>query len=142
MCIRDRAVDRVLMGPAKRSRKYSEFEKRIVAYHEAGHAVIGVKLDNAEIVQKVTIVPRGEYGGYNLMTPEEERFLRTKSGLLDTIVGLLAGRVAEELMFNEMCIRDRARTGLLNSAAAVPDLPVTRGRRSGMSPAWTKKNKN
>lgn len=98
----DEAVDRVLMGPAKRSRKYSEFEKRIVAYHEAGHAVIGVKLDNAEIVQKVTIVPRGEYGGYNLMTPEEERFLRTKSGLLDTIVGLLAGRVAEELMFNEM----------------------------------------
>jgi cell division protease FtsH len=73
-----------------------------VAYHEAGHAVIGVKLDNAEIVQKVTIVPRGDYGGYNLMTPEEEHFLRTKSGLLDTIVGLLAGRVSEELIFNEM----------------------------------------
>ncbi|MDD4388505.1 MAG: ATP-dependent zinc metalloprotease FtsH, partial [Bacilli bacterium] len=98
----DEAVDRVLMGPAKRSRKYSQFEKRLVAYHEAGHAVIGVKLDNAEIVQKVTIVPRGEYGGYNLMTPEEERFLQTKSGLLDTIVGLLAGRVSEELMFKEM----------------------------------------
>src|SRR5690554_565270 len=98
----DEAVDRVMMGPAKRSRKYSQFEKRLVSYHEAGHAVIGVKLDKADIVQKVTIVPRGEYGGYNLMTPEEERFLHTKSGLLDTIVGLLAGRVSEELMFKEM----------------------------------------
>ncbi len=98
----DEAVDRVLMGPAKRSRKYSETEKRIVAYHEAGHAVLGLKLDKADIVQKVTIVPRGEAGGYNLMTPEEERFLQTKNGLLDTITGLLGGRVSEELMTNEI----------------------------------------
>lgn len=98
----DEAVDRVLMGPAKRSRKYSDTEKRIIAYHEAGHAVLGLKLENADIVQKVTIVPRGEAGGYNLMTPEEERFLHTKSSLLDTITGLLGGRVAEELMTNEI----------------------------------------
>ena len=97
----DEAVDRVLMGPAKRS-KYSDTEKRIIAYHEAGHAVLGLKLENADIVQKVTIVPRGEAGGYNLMTPEEERFLHTKSSLLDTITGLLGGRVAEELMTNEI----------------------------------------
>ncbi|HEY8396159.1 MAG TPA: ATP-dependent zinc metalloprotease FtsH [Bacilli bacterium] len=98
----DEAVDRVLMGPAKRSRKYSDTEKRIIAFHEAGHAVLGLKLDKADIVQKVTIVPRGEAGGYNLMTPEEEHFLHTKSSLLDTITGLLGGRVAEELMTNEI----------------------------------------
>jgi len=98
----DEAIDRVLMGPAKRSRKYSEKEKKIVSYHEAGHAVIGIKLENADVVQKVTIVPRGEAGGYNLMTPEEERFLQTKSALLDTITGLLAGRVAEELFIGEI----------------------------------------
>ncbi|MCK9471013.1 MAG: ATP-dependent zinc metalloprotease FtsH [Bacilli bacterium] len=98
----DEAIDRVLMGPAKKSRKYSVREKKIVSYHEAGHAVIGLKLENADIVQKVTIVPRGEAGGYNLMTPEEERFLQTKSSLLDNITGLLAGRVAEELMIGEI----------------------------------------
>lgn len=98
----DEAIDRVLMGPAKRSRKYSVKEKQIVSYHEAGHAVIGLKLENADIVQKVTIVPRGEAGGYNLMTPEEERFLQTKSSLLDNITGLLAGRVSEELMIGEI----------------------------------------
>src|SRR5690554_262792 len=98
----DEAIDRVLMGPAKKSRKYSLQEKRIVSYHEAGHAVIGIKLENADIVQKVTIVPRGEAGGYNLMIPEEERFLQTKSSLLDNITGLLAGRAAEELMIGEI----------------------------------------
>ena len=90
------------MGPAKRSRKYTETEKRIIAYHEAGHAVLGLKLENAAIVQKVTIVPRGDAGGYNLMTPEEEHFLHTKTNLLDTITGLLGGRVSEELMTNEI----------------------------------------
>ncbi|MDD3171349.1 MAG: ATP-dependent zinc metalloprotease FtsH [Bacilli bacterium] len=98
----DEAIDRVLMGPAKRSRKYSTKEKEIVSYHESGHAVLGVKLENAEIVQKVTIVPRGEAGGYSMMTPEEEKFLQTKQGLLDTITGLLGGRVAEELMTDEI----------------------------------------
>ncbi len=98
----DEAVDRVIMGPAKKSRKYSDTEKALVAYHEAGHAVIGLKLKKAQQVQKVTIVPRGQAGGYNLMTPEEENFLETKETLTAEITGLLAGRVAEELVFNQM----------------------------------------
>ena len=94
----DEAIDRVIAGPAKKSRKYSETEKKIVSYHEAGHAVIGLKLDNAEVVQKVTIVPRGDMGGYTMMTPEEEHFLQTKDQLTDSIVGLLGGRCGEEIL--------------------------------------------
>lgn len=98
----DEAHDRVLMGPAKKSHKYTEDEKRTVAYHEAGHAVVGIKLDGANDVQKITIIPRGRAGGYNLMLPKEETYLRTKNQLLDSISGFLGGRVAEELMFNEV----------------------------------------
>jgi cell division protease FtsH len=98
----DEAHDRVLMGPAKLSKKYTEHEKKVVAYHEAGHAVLGIKLDGASEVQKITIIPRGSAGGYNLMLPKEETFLSTKNELLETITGLLGGRVSEELVFNEM----------------------------------------
>ena len=98
----DEAHDRVLMGPAKKSKKYTEHEKKVVAYHEAGHAVVGIKLDGANEVQKITIIPRGSAGGYNLMLPKEETFLSTKKELLETISGLLGGRVAEEVVFNEM----------------------------------------
>lgn len=98
----DEALDRVIAGPAKKSKKYSEREKRIVAYHEAGHAVIGLKLNDASIVHKVTIIPRGQAGGYALMMPREERFLSTKTELQDRIVGLLGGRVSEEIVFNEV----------------------------------------
>ena len=98
----DEAHDRVLMGPAKKSKKYSEHEKKVVAYHEAGHAVVGIKLDGANEVQKITIIPRGSAGGYNLMLPKEETFLSTKKELLESISGLLGGRVAEEIIFNEM----------------------------------------
>ena len=98
----DEAHDRVLMGPAKKSHKYTDKEKRTVAYHEAGHAVVGIKLDGANDVQKITIIPRGQAGGYNLMLPKEETYLRTKKELLDSISGFLAGRVAEETMFNEV----------------------------------------
>ncbi len=98
----DEAHDRVLMGPAKKSHKYTEKEKRTVAYHEAGHAVVGLKLEGANDVQKITIIPRGMAGGYNLMLPKEETYLQTKTELLQTISGLLGGRVAEELMFNEI----------------------------------------
>jgi len=98
----DEAHDRVLMGPAKKSHKYTEKEKKIVAYHEAGHAVIGLKLDGANDVQKITIVPRGAAGGYNLMLPKEETFLSTKKELLETISGLLGGRVSEEIVFGEV----------------------------------------
>lgn len=98
----DEAHDRVLMGPAKVSHKYNDREKKTVAYHEAGHAVIGIKLEGANEVQKITIIPRGQAGGYNLMLPKEETYLSTKTELLDSISGLLGGRVAEELMFHEI----------------------------------------
>jgi len=98
----DEAHDRVLMGPAKVTKKYTEQEKKLVAYHEAGHAVVGIKLEGANEVQKITIIPRGQAGGYNLMLPREETFLSTKKELLETISGLLGGRVAEEIVFKEV----------------------------------------
>lgn len=98
----DEAHDRVLMGPAKVSRKYTEKERKTVAYHEAGHAVLGIKLESANEVQKITIIPRGHAGGYNLMLPKQETFLSTKTELLETICGLLGGRIAEELVFGEV----------------------------------------
>lgn len=99
----DEAVDRVMMGPAKKSRVFTKRERNFIAHHEAGHAVLGIKLDNANIVHKVTIIPRGQAGGYALMLPEEEEsFLMTKKGLLDRITGLLGGRVSEEINFNEV----------------------------------------
>ncbi|MBS3987516.1 MAG: ATP-dependent zinc metalloprotease FtsH [Erysipelotrichaceae bacterium] len=98
----DEAVDRVMMGPAKKSRKYSEREKYLVAVHETGHAVIGLLVEEADMVQKVTIIPRGMAGGYNLMTPKEERMMATKSDLMAKITGLLGGRVAEEIVLNEI----------------------------------------
>ena len=98
----DEAHDRVLMGPAKKSKKYTENDKKLVAYHEAGHAVLGIKLDGANDVQKITIIPRGFAGGYTMMLPKEERFTSTKKELLERIIGLLGGRVAEELIFNEI----------------------------------------
>ena len=104
----DEAIDRVMMGPAKKSRKYSVSEKKTVAYHEAGHAIIGIKLEDANVVQKVTIIPRGQAGGYNLMTPAEEKFLETKKSLLAKITSYLGGRVAEEIVF------DTVTTGAYN----------------------------
>ena len=98
----DEATDRVLMGPAKTSHKYSEEDRKLVAYHEAGHAVIGLKLDNANDVQKVTIIPRGSAGGYNMMVPSVEKLCSTKTDLLEEITGLLGGRTAEEVVFGEI----------------------------------------
>ena len=98
----DEATDRVLMGPAKVTKKYTDKEKKLVAYHEAGHAVIGLKLEGANDVQKITIIPRGQAGGYTMMTPKEETFNYTKKELLESICGLLGGRVAEEITFKEI----------------------------------------
>ena len=98
----DEATDRVLMGPAKVSHKYSENDRKLVAFHEAGHAVIGLKLKNASDVQKVTIIPRGSAGGYNMMVPSEEKLCSTKTDLLEEITGLLGGRTAEEITFGEI----------------------------------------
>ena len=98
----DEATDRVIVGTAKRSRVISQKERNIVAFHEGGHTVIGLVLDEAEMVHKVTIVPRGQAGGYAMMLPKEDRYFMTKPELLDKIAGLLGGRVAEEIVFGEV----------------------------------------
>ncbi|MBB5181892.1 cell division protease FtsH [Planomicrobium koreense] len=98
----DEATDRVIAGPAKKNRVISKKERNIVAFHEAGHTVVGLILDDAETVHKVTIVPRGQAGGYAVMLPKEDRYFMTKPELLDKISGLLGGRVAEDLSFGEV----------------------------------------
>ena len=98
----DEAIDRVMMGPAKVSRTYDDKTKKLVAYHESGHAIVGLFLDNAQVVQKVTIIPRGQAGGYNLMTPKEEKMMDTKNDLLATITSYMGGRVAEETFFDDV----------------------------------------
>lgn len=124
----DEAVDRVMMGPAKKSRVFSKRERNFIAWHEAGHAVLGLKLDNANIVHKVTIIPRGQAGGYNLMLPEEEEsFLMTRKALLDQITGLLGGRVAEEITFNEVS------TGAYNDFQRATDIARSMVTEYGMS---------
>ena len=97
----DEATDRVLMGPAKTSRKITEKEKRLVAIHESGHAVIGIKLADAQEVHKITIIPRGVAGGYTMMLPKEEKMgIMTKEELECQITGLLGGRASEKLFLN------------------------------------------
>jgi len=98
----DEAIDRVMMGPAKKSRTYDEHTKKLVAYHEAGHAIVGLNLPDGAIVQKVTIIPRGNAGGYNLITPKKEKILNSKKELIDTITSYMGGRTAEELFFDDI----------------------------------------
>ena len=98
----DEATDRVLMGPAKTSRKITEKEKRLVAIHESGHAVIGIKLADAQEVHKITIIPRGVAGGYTMMLPKEDKIgIMTKEELECQITGLLGGRASEKLFLGE-----------------------------------------
>ena len=99
----DEATDRVLLGPAKTTRKITDKEKKLVSIHEAGHAVIGLKLEDAQEVHKITIIPRGMAGGYTMMLPKEEKIaVHTKAELLAQITGLLGGRVSEEMFLNEI----------------------------------------
>ena len=98
----DEAIDRRISGPAKSSRSMSEQERKEVAYHEAGHAVIGINLPFSDKVQKITIIPRGNTGGHVLMTPEDDRFLLTKNELIARITGLLGGRTSEEIFFQDV----------------------------------------
>ena len=99
----DEATDRVLLGPAKTSRIITEKEKRLVAIHEAGHAVIGMKLTDAQEVHKITIIPRGQAGGYTMMLPKEEKIgIMTKEELISQITGLLGGRASEETFIGEI----------------------------------------
>ena len=98
----DEAIDRRIAGPAKSNKSLSSHEKSVVAHHEAGHAIIGMKLPYSDKVQKVTIIPRGRTGGHVLMTPEEDRFLMTKAELEARIVGYLGGRASEEVFFDDV----------------------------------------
>lgn len=97
----DEAVDRVVSGPAKKNRVISKEELTMVAYHEAGHAVVGIKLKGANKVQKITIIPRGNAGGYNLMTPEEEKYNASKSELVAVITSFLGGRASEQIIYGQ-----------------------------------------
>src|SRR5699024_1511181 len=120
----DEAIDRVIAGPAKRSSIVSEKERQIVAHHESGHTINGIVLDDADTVHKVTIVPRGQAGGYAVMLPKEDRFINTKPELLDKITGLLGGRVAEEIIFG----KDHVSTGASNDferATAIANKMIT-----------------
>lgn len=124
----DEAIDRTMGGPAKKSRKYTDKEKNLVATHEAGHAVVGLFLEDSNVVQKVTIIPRGLAGGYNLMTPKEDTmFLQTKNELLAQITGLLGGRVAEELVLGEIS------TGASNDLEKVTKIAKAMINQYGMS---------
>lgn len=123
----DEAIDRVMMGPAKKSKKYNDDDKRLVSYHEAGHAVIGIKLKDADMVQKVTIIPRGEAGGYNLMTPREEKYFHRKREYMAQITGLLGGRVAEEIVFGEIS------AGAVNDIEKITKIAKAMVRVFGMS---------
>lgn len=98
----DEAIDRRIAGPAKSGKGMNDQERKEVAFHEAGHAVIGLVLPYSDKVQKITIIPRGRTGGHVLMTPEDDRFLLTKKELLAQITGLLGGRASEEIFFDDI----------------------------------------
>ena len=121
----DEAIDRVMMGPAKKSRTYDDHTKKLVAYHEAGHAIVGLNLPDGAIVQKVTIIPRGNAGGYNLITPRKEKILNTKKELLDTITSYMGGRTAEELFFND--ITTGASADIQQATRIAKDMVTTYG---------------
>ena len=97
----DEAEDRVIAGPAKRDRVISEQERRTVAFHEAGHTIVGLVLNDARVVHKVTIVPRGRAGGYAIMLPRDDQMLNSKKDLKEQIAGLMGGRAAEEIIFGQ-----------------------------------------
>ncbi|BAP39445.1 ATP-dependent zinc metalloprotease FtsH [Metamycoplasma canadense] len=109
----DEAIDRVMSGPAKKSRTISQKENIAVAYHEAGHAVVGLKIKGGNKVQKITIIPRGQAGGYNLMMPEEEKYNHSRSELCAIITSFMGGRVAEAIIYG----KDNVSTGASDDIA-------------------------
>ncbi|NLZ92661.1 MAG: ATP-dependent metallopeptidase FtsH/Yme1/Tma family protein [Firmicutes bacterium] len=126
------AIERVIGGTEKRSRVISEFEKKIVAFHEAGHAMVGYLLPNTDPVHKVSIIPRGRAGGYTLMLPEQDRYYMTKSELLARVTTLLAGRVAEEIVLNE--ISTGAQNDLERATAIVRQMIMEYGMSERLGP--------
>ncbi|WP_027122296.1 ATP-dependent zinc metalloprotease FtsH [[Mycoplasma] imitans] len=126
----DEAIDRVIAGPAKKSRVISDFEKNQVAHHEAGHALVGLHLKGADEVQKITIIPRGQAGGYTLSTPKDaELNLKKKTDLLNMIAGALGGRASEELFFG----KDAISTGASNDFYKATNIAKAMVTQLGMS---------
>jgi len=121
------AIERVLAGPEKKSRIISEFEKKLVSYHEAGHAVVSFYLDSSDPLHKVSIIPRGRAGGYTLLLPQEDRHYDTKNKMLDELVIYLGGRVAEELVLKDIS------TGASNDLERATELVRKMITRYGMS---------
>ena len=124
----DEAIDRRIAGPAKSSKGMNERERKTVAYHEAGHAIIGIKLPHSDKVQKITIIPRGRTGGHVLMTPEDDRFLMSKAELEARIVGYLGGRSSEEIFFQDVT------TGASNDIEVATRIARSMVTEYGMSP--------
>ena len=123
----DEAEDRVIAGPAKRDRVIQPKERTQVAYHEAGHAIIGLVLSDSRTVRKVTIIPRGQAGGYAIMLPKDDQFLLSKKELNEQIVGLMGGRTAEEIIFNT------ESTGASNDFEQATDIARAMVTKYGMS---------
>ena len=133
----DEAIDRRIAGPAKKSKSMTETERKTVAFHEAGHAIIGLTLPDSDKVQKITIIPRGQTGGHVLMTPENDRFILTKKELFARIVGYLGGRSSEEIFFNDIS------TGAHNDievATRIARLMVTEYGMSNLGPIQYEKD--
>lgn len=133
----DEAIDRRIAGPAKSNKNLQEKERRQIAYHEAGHAIIGLTLPHADKVRKITIIPRGQTGGHVLMGPEDDRFLVTKSELEAEICGLLGGRSSEEIFFQDVS------TGASNDierATAIARAMVVEYGMSSLGPIQYEKN--
>jgi len=128
----EEAIDRVIAGTEKKSRVISEFEKKLVAFHEAGHALVGYLLPKTDPVHKVSIIPRGRAGGYTLMLPEEDRYYMTRSELLDRVATLLAGRVAEQVVFNE--VSTGAQNDLERGTAIVRQMIMEYGMSEALGP--------
>ncbi|NLA27033.1 MAG: ATP-dependent metallopeptidase FtsH/Yme1/Tma family protein [Firmicutes bacterium] len=128
----EEAVERVIAGTQKRSRVISEFEKKIVSFHEAGHALVGYLLPHTDPVHKVSIIPRGRAGGYTLMFPEEDRYFMTRSELLDRVTTLLAGRVAEKLVLDE--ISTGAQNDLERATSIVRQMIMEYGMSDSLGP--------
>ncbi len=126
------SIERVIAGPEKKSKVISEKEKKLVSYHEAGHAVVGYLLPNTDPVHKVSIIPRGRSGGYTLLLPKEDRYFMTKSMLLDQVTMLLAGRVAEDLVLGE--ISTGAQNDLERSTEIVRRMIMEYGMSENLGP--------
>ncbi len=126
------SIERVIAGPEKKSRVISEKEKKLISYHEAGHAVVGYLLPNTDPVHKVSIIPRGRAGGYTLLLPKEDRYYMTRSMLLDQVTMLLAGRVAEDLVLGE--ISTGAQNDLERSTEIVRRMIMEYGMSENLGP--------